>query len=104
MLVQDLAETTVRAGVQVQLVRRAQLQTEMNAALVVRALGRALDAASRALRDAGASEEQVAALRVAAHAAAGEELRAAEDPTYRDELRQTSLRELEGRPPREEEP
>jgi hypothetical protein len=39
-----LAETTVRAGVQVELVRQARLSTDMNAAAVVRVLGRALDA------------------------------------------------------------
>jgi hypothetical protein len=39
-----LAETTVRAGVQVELVRQARLETEMNAAAVVRVLARVLDA------------------------------------------------------------
>ena len=49
-----LAETTVRAGVQVALVREAQVQTELNSTLVTRALGAGLDSASRALREAGA--------------------------------------------------
>jgi hypothetical protein len=43
-LAHHLAETSVRAGVQVELVRQARLETEMNAAAVVRVLARVLDA------------------------------------------------------------
>jgi hypothetical protein len=91
-----LAETTVRAGVQVELVRQAHLQTEMNSAAVVQALGAALDAASRVLREAGMSHDAVQAVRLAAHAAADERLRALEDGAAREDLRRSSLRELEG--------
>jgi hypothetical protein len=93
-----LAETTVRAGVQVELVRQAQLSREMNSAVVVRALGAALDAQSRALRSRGAPEELVELLRVVAHQAAGDELRALEDVPAQEDLRRGVAAELEGRP------
>jgi hypothetical protein len=93
-----LAETTVRAGVQVELVRQAQLATEMNSAVVVRALGAALDVVGRRLRAAGVPEELVALVRVEAHAAVGDELRALEDAPAQEDLRRGVAAELEGRP------
>ena len=93
-----LAETTVRAGVQVELVRQAQLATEMNSAIVVRALGAALDVVARRLRAAGVPEELVALVRVEAHAAVGDELRALEDAPAQEDLRRGVAAELEGRP------
>lgn len=91
-----LAEATVRAGVQVELVRQARVATELNATLVTSALAAALDAVIHRLRDAGVPEDALQAARVAAHAAAGEVLEAAEDPDAQDDLRRSTLRELEG--------
>jgi hypothetical protein len=91
-----LAETTVRAGVQVELVRQAHLRTELDSSVIVRALGAALDAVGRRLRAAGLPEDLLTAVRVEAHAAVGDELRALEDGAALEELRRSSLRELEG--------
>ena len=95
---QHLAESTTRAGVQVELVRQASLQTEMNSAVVVRALGAALDVVGRRLRAAGVPEDLLAAVRVEAHAAVSDELRAVEDAPALEDLRRGVTAELEGRP------
>jgi hypothetical protein len=95
-VVVHLGEQLARVGVGAELVRQARLAAEMNGAVIYRALGRAVDAQSRALRERGAPEELVILLREAAHEAALEELRAAEDPGYEDELRGAVLREVEG--------
>jgi hypothetical protein len=95
-LAHHLAETSVRAGVQVELVRQAHVRAELDGIVIARALGAALDAQSRALRERGAPEELVAVLRVAGHRAAHEQLRALEDAPAQEELRRSSLRELEG--------
>ena len=86
-----LAETTVRAGVQVELVRQAHLRTELVGAAVVRVLGRVLDALALPQEE-----------RVRVHALVGDELRALQGADADDLL-------PEGRgalpaPHREEEP
>jgi len=91
-----LVEVGVRTNVGVELVRQARLSVEMDGALVFRALAAAHDAQHRLLEERGVPQDLAEALLVAAHEAAGEELRRAEDPAYREDLRRASLRELEG--------
>jgi hypothetical protein len=79
-----LAETTVRAGVQVELVRQARLSVDMNAAAITRVMGRVLDALTGrygVLRPLGAG--YVEDLRLWLHGAIGRELEAVEEPRPR---------------------
>ena len=79
-----LAETTVRAGVQVELVRQARLSVDMNAAAITRVMGRVLDALTGrygVLRPLGAG--YVEDLRLWLHGVIGRELEAVEEPRPR---------------------
>jgi hypothetical protein len=75
-----LAEATVRAGVQVELVRQARLSSDLNAEAVVRVLGAVLDLLTAGPRAALAplGEEYLVELRLWLHGAVGRELEALE--------------------------
>ena len=94
-----LAETTVRAGVQVELVRQSRLSRELYDAAVTRVLGRALDALTAGPRAALAplGQEYLAALRVALHELVRRELEALEEPDLR-RADPDALLELTARP------
>jgi hypothetical protein len=93
-----LAETTVRAGVQVELVRQARLSVDMNAAAITRVVGRVLDALTGrygVLRPLGAG--YVEDLRLWLHGVIGRELEVVEEPRPRPRRSDRPL-ELTSRP------
>jgi hypothetical protein len=85
-LAHHLAETSVRAGVQVELVRQARLSSDLNADAVVRVLARVLDALTAGPRAplAPLGHEYLAELRAWLHEVVGLELEALEACTDAD--------------------
>jgi hypothetical protein len=81
-----LAETTVRVGVQVELVRQARLASDLNAEAVVRVLARVLDALTAGSRAplAPLGEEYLRDLRLWLHEVVGLELEALEERPAED--------------------